>query len=65
MIIRSHPEKAPPNELSQQKAKELSQRIDDAKISWKNIRKIQMEDGMRAFPLNVDSSSSENGDLTG
>ncbi len=37
LIIRSLPDQAPPDELSQKKAKELSQRINGPKISWKSI----------------------------
>ncbi len=48
LIIKSQPDKAPPNKLSQQKTKESTQKI----IEAKNILEghIKNPDGMRAFP---------------
>ncbi len=56
-ITKAHPDKAKPDEVSQKKAKELSQKINVAR----DILKKQMEnpDGSGTFPVDVDDSDSD------
>ena len=56
-IMKAHPDKAKPDEVSQKKAKELSQKINVAR----NILKKGLEnpDGSGKLPVGVDDSDSD------
>ncbi len=55
--MREHPDKTAPEELSQQNAKDLSQKINDEKSFLGEH--FEHPDRMRVFPLGVDDSSSK------
>ncbi len=56
-MMRAHPDKAKPDELSWQKAKELSQNISIANDLLKDG--LENPDGSRTFPEDVDESDSK------
>ncbi len=56
-IMRAHPDKAKPDEVSQKKAKELSQKINVARDILKNL--MENPDGSGTFPVDVDDSDSD------
>ncbi len=56
-IMKAHPDKAKPDEVSQKKAKELSQKINDARDLLKNL--VENPDGSFAFPVDVDDNDSD------
>ncbi len=55
-IMRAHPDKAKPDEVSQQKAKELSQKINVARDMLKDG--MENTDGLGTFPVDVNDSNS-------
>ncbi len=56
-IMKAHPDKAKPDEVSQKKAKELSQKINDARDLLKNL--VENPDGSFTFPVDVDDNDSD------
>jgi len=56
-IMKAHPDKAKPDETSQKKAKELSQKINIARDILKEL--IENPDGSGTFPVEVDGSDSD------
>ncbi len=56
-IMKTHPDKAKPDETSQKKAKELSQKINVARDIWKEL--LENPDGSGTFPVDVDDSDSD------
>ncbi len=55
--MRAYPDKSKPDELSQQKAKELSQKINVARDMLKNG--LENPDGLGTFSVDVDDSNSD------
>ncbi len=56
-MMRAHPDKAIPDEVSQQKAKELSQNTNTARDLLKDG--LENPDGSGMFPVDIDESNSE------
>ncbi len=55
--MRAHSDKAKPDEVSQQKAKELSQKINVARDILKDW--LENPDGLGTFPVEVNESNSD------
>ncbi len=55
--MKAHPDKAKPDETSQKKAKELSQKINVARNILKEL--IENPDGSGTFPVDIDDTDSD------